>query len=148
MDKQERNKEYNKYIKAKEPRVKKWSSLICSFIVGGIICCIGQGINDVLKYLFPYLYQVEINTWMLIIIIFITTLLTGIGVYDRIGKLGGAGSFIPITGFANAVASPAIEFKSEGLIYGLAVKMFTVAGPIIVNGVGASVIVGLLYLIF
>jgi len=82
------------------------------------------------------------------IMIFLGTLLTGLGVYDRIGKYGGGGSIVPITGFANSVCSPALEFRSEGYIYGMAAKMFIIAGPIIVFGVSASVIVGLIYLIF
>ena len=89
----------------------------------------------------------ELAGWVSVILIFFGTLLTGLGVYDRIGRNAGAGSIVPITGFANSVASPAIEFKTEGLIYGLAAKMFVVAGPIIVYGVLAGTIVGLIYLL-
>jgi stage V sporulation protein AC len=147
MDKQQ-NQKYKEYVDRVSPKTKNFPSLFCAFIVGGIICCFGQLINDAVKYFYPHLYQIEINAWMLIIIIFITILLTGIGVWDRVGKLGGAGAFIPITGFANAVASPAIEFKKEGIIYGLSVKMFVVAGPIIVNGVTVSVVIGILHYFF
>ena len=86
------------------------------------------------------------NTWMLIILIFIASFLTGLGVYDRIGVFAGAGSIVPITGFSNSISSPAIEFKKEGIIFGLCVKMFTVAGPVIVNGTIISIIVGIIYL--
>ena len=88
----------------------------------------------------------EATTWMLIILIFLASFLTGLGVYDRIGVFAGAGSIVPITGFSNSIASPAIEFKKEGIIFGLCVKMFTVAGPVIVNGLAISVIVGIIYL--
>ena len=92
------------------------------------------------------LYGDELASAVSILLIFLGTLLTGLGVYDRIGRYAGAGSIVPITGFANSVASPAIEFKTEGLVYGLAAKMFIVAGPIIVYGVLAGTIVGLIYL--
>ena len=87
----------------------------------------------------------EATAWMLIVLIFIASFLTGLGVYDRIGVFAGAGSIVPITGFSNSVTSPAIEFKKEGIIFGLCVKMFTVAGPVIVNGLAISVIIGLIY---
>ena len=92
------------------------------------------------------LYGDELASAVSILLIFLGTLLTGLGVYDRIGRYAGAGSIVPITGFANSVASPAIEFKTEGLVYGLAAKMFIVAGPIIVYGVLAGTIVGVIYL--
>lgn len=148
MDRQERNKEYLDYVSEKAPKTKAPKSLFWAFVIGGLICCLGQFIADSIKILFPALYQTEINTWMLIILIFIAILFTGIGIWDRVGYLGGAGAFIPITGFANSIASPSIEFKKEGLIFGLCVKMFAVAGPIIVSGIVISVIAGLLYLIF
>ena len=115
-------------------------------MIGGLICCIGQGINDALMAIFPTMGVDTANAWMLIILIFIASFLTGIGVYDRIGAFAGAGSIVPITGFSNSITSPAIEFKKEGIIFGLCVKMFTVAGPVIVNGIAASIIVGIVYL--
>lgn len=147
MDKALRNKDYQDYVSKKIPKTPMFKSLLLAFIIGGLICLLGQFIADFLKYLFPAMYQTQINTWMLIIIIFTTILLTGIGVWDEVGYLAGAGAFVPITGFANAISSPAIEFKKEGIIFGLCVKMFVVAGPIIVSGVVMSVIAGLLYLI-
>jgi len=146
MTEQERNKKYNEYIQAKIPKTKDFPTLIYAFLVGGLICCIGQGINDALMAIFPTMGIDSANAWMLIILIFIASFLTGLGVYDRIGAFAGAGSIVPITGFSNSITSPAIEFKKEGIIFGLCVKMFTVAGPVIVNGIAASIIVGIVYL--
>lgn len=147
MDSKERNKHYNEYIDKKTPQTKQFPTLIYAFLVGGIICCVGQGILDALMAIFPTMTIDEATSWMLIILIFIASLLTGLGVYDRIGVFAGAGSIVPITGFSNSIASPAIEFKKEGIIFGLCVKMFSIAGPVIVNGVAISVVVGLIYLI-
>lgn len=146
MTEQERNKKYNEYIQAKIPKTKDFPTLIYAFLIGGLICCIGQGINDALMAIFPTMGVDSANAWMLIILIFIASFLTGLGVYDRIGAFAGAGSIVPITGFSNSITSPAIEFKKEGIIFGLCVKMFTVAGPVIVNGIAASIIVGIVYL--
>lgn len=146
MNEKERNKKYNEYVEAKTPKTKNFPSLINAFIVGGIICMIGQGIQDAVLAIFPNVTIEDATAWMLIILIFIASLLTGLGVYDRIGVFAGAGSIVPITGFSNSITSPAIEFKKEGIIFGLCVKMFTVAGPVIVNGVAISVLVGIVYL--
>lgn len=146
MNVQDRNKKYNEYVDMKKPKTRNFPTLIYAYIVGGIICMIGQGILDLLLYLFPTMSVDNGVAWMLIILIFIASLLTGLGVYDRIGVFAGAGSIVPITGFSNSITSPAMEFKKEGIIFGLCVKMFTVAGPVIVNGVAISVIVGLIYL--
>jgi len=146
MEEQERNKKYNEYVQAKIPKTKDFPTLIYAYLVGGLICMIGQGINDSLMAFFPTMSVDSVNAWMLIILIFIASLLTGLGLYDRIGAFAGAGSIVPITGFSNSIASPAIEFKKEGIIFGLCVKMFSVAGPVIVNGIAASIIVGIIYL--
>ena len=146
MNEQERNANYNIYVESKVPKTKAWPSLIKAFILGGIICAIGQGLFDLYSYLFPNLAESEITTCMLMTIIFITCFLTGIGVYDVIGAWGGAGSVIPITGFSNSISSPAIEFKKEGIIFGMCVKMFSVAGPVIVNGIAVSILIGIFYL--
>ena len=147
MDSKERNKHYNEYIEKKIPQTKQFPTLFYAFLIGGLICCIGQGIMDGLMAIFPTMTIEEATTWMLIILIFIASFLTGLGVYDRIGVFAGAGSIVPITGFSNSIASPAIEFKKEGIIFGLCVKMFSIAGPVIVNGVAISIVVGLIYLI-
>jgi len=148
MDIKERNKKYNEYVKHKSPKSKNFPSLFYAFLVGGIICCIGQGIYDILAFAFPMFTDMQLTTYMQVILIFIATLLTGLGLYDNIGTFAGAGSIIPITGFANSIASPALEYKKEGLIFGLCVKMFTIAGPVIVMGIVGSAIVGLFYFIF
>ena len=146
MNIEDRNKKYNAYVDSKKPLTKNFPTLIYAFIVGGVICIIGQVILDVLLKVFPTMSLESANTWMLIILIFIASFLTGIGVYDRIGVFAGAGSIVPITGFSNSICSPAIEFKREGIIFGLCVKMFSVAGPVIVNGTVISIIVGFIYL--
>ena len=146
MNVQERNKKYNAYVDSKKPQTKNFPTLIYAYLVGGLICIFGQIINDTLLSIFPTMSVEATNTWMLIILIFIASFLTGLGVYDRIGVFAGAGSIVPITGFSNSISSPAIEFKKEGIIFGLCVKMFTVAGPVIVNGTIISIIVGIIYL--
>lgn len=149
MDKQkhiERNEQYNKYVESKIPKTKNFPTLIWAYLIGGLICVIGQGISDALMAIFPYMGIEEANAWMLIVLIFIASLLTGLGLFDRIGVFAGAGSIVPITGFSNSITSPAVEFKKEGIIFGLCVKMFTVAGPVIVCGLVISFITGLIYL--
>ena len=146
MNVDERNKKYNQYVESKKPKTRNFPTLIYAYIVGGFICMVGQGIQDTLLALFPSMSVESAVAWMLIILIFIASLLTGLGLYDRIGVFAGAGSIVPITGFSNSITSPAMEFKKEGIIFGLCVKMFTVAGPVIVNGVLISVIVGIIYL--
>ena len=146
MEKQKRNEQYNKYVEAKIPQTRNLPTLIYSYIVGGVICMLGQFIMDVIMLAFPSMPIDAVSTWMLIILIFLASFLTGIGVYDKIGAFAGAGSIVPITGFSNSVCSPAMEFKKEGIIFGLCVKMFSVAGPVIVNGVAVSIIIGLIYL--
>lgn len=148
MDEKERNKRYNDYVLEKIPKTRNFPTLIYSFIIGGVICCIGQGIMDILMLIFKTMTIDEATTWMLIILIFIASFLTGLGVYDRIGVFAGAGSIVPITGFSNSITSPAIEFKKEGFIFGTCVKMFSVAGPVIVNGIAVSILIGIFYLIF
>ena len=144
----EQKEAYNKYVMAKQPYTKPFPTLLWAFLVGGTICCIGQGIYDAYMALFPEMTKDVVQAYTLITLIFISTLLTGLGLYDKIGSFAGAGSVIPITGFANSIASPALEFKTEGWIFGMCVKMFTIAGPVLVNGIAGSVLVGFLYLIF
>ena len=146
MNVEDRNKKYNAYVNSKKPLTKNFPTLIYAYIVGGFICIVGQIILDSLLAIFPTMSLEAANSWMLIILIFIASFLTGIGVYDRIGVFAGAGSIVPITGFSNSICSPAVEFKKEGIIFGLCVKMFSVAGPVIVNGTVISIIVGFIYL--
>jgi stage V sporulation protein AC len=114
-----------------------------AFLVGGIICCLGQGLGNL--YGWAGLPEKEAGTWVSVTLIFLAGLLTGIGIFDKIAKFAGAGTLVPITGFANAVASPAIDAKSEGYVLGVAAKMFTIAGPVIVFGTASSVVYGVIY---
>jgi len=138
------NTEYLEYVKKISPKTNQKRTLFRAFWVGGFICVIGQSIRYLLEYLVG-LSGDELSGFVSMIMIFLGAFLTGLGVYDRIGKFAGGGSIVPITGFANSVVSPAIEFKTEGYVYGTAAKMFVVAGPIIVFGVASSVLVGLIY---
>lgn len=139
------NKNYIAYVHSFDPPTKHFKNCFRAFLVGGGICCIGQFFRAIFENALG-LFGDELAAATSVALIFLGTLLTGFGVYDRIGRNAGAGSIVPITGFANSVASPAIEFKTEGLIYGLAAKMFVVAGPIIVFGVLSGTAVGLIYL--
>lgn len=142
-DKLIRNEEYLKYVEKQTPKTGWFNSLFHAFIVGGMICCMGQMFGDIIKSYNPNMSVLRVGAWVNIIVISITIILTAFGVFDRIAKFGGGGTFIPISGFANSIASCAIEFKNEGLVFGVGAKMFYVAGPVIVNGVGYSIIVGL-----
>lgn len=146
MEENRVNKNYLEYVSNISPKTNETRSLLHAFWVGGVICLVGQFIRFMLEYLLG-LYGDELAGTTSVVLIFLGSLLTGLGVYDRIGKYAGGGSIVPITGFANSVVSPAMEFKSEGYIYGLAAKMFVIAGPIIVFGVIGSVAVGLVYYI-
>lgn len=138
-------KDYLKMVHEEMTPSKHLSTMVRAFILGGVICCIGQGISDILKLIIPAATEDVISNYTILIIIAITGILTGIGVYDKIGNWGGAGSIVPITGFANSIVSPSIERKREGVILGLCTNMFSIAGPVIVIGITASVIVGLIY---
>lgn len=133
-------KEYNKIVTKNSPKSKLFVNCIKAFLIGGAICTIGQGFTDL--YTMLDATEKDSKTLCSVTLIFIGILLTAIGVYDKIAKHGGAGTLVPITGFANAVSSPAIEFKSEGYIAGLGAKLFIIAGPVIVYGVSASIIYG------
>lgn len=135
---------YLELVSSYSPKTNELKTLFRAFWVGGVICMIGQAIRFTLIYTLG-LYGDKLAGTTSIILIFLSALLTGLGVYDRIGKYAGGGSIVPITGFANSVVSPAMEFKTEGFVYGLAAKMFTVAGPIIVFGVIGSVLTGISY---
>lgn len=146
MEKPFTNAEYSDLVNKKSPNSPILRNMFWAFVVGGSICVIGQFITN--YFLGKGLSRETVASITPIVLILISVILTGLDLYDSIGKVAGAGSVVPITGFANAVASPAIEFKSEGLILGLGAKMFTVAGPVIAYGVSASVIVGFIYFLF
>ena len=134
--------EYAAYVKAKMPRSPMGKDLLLAFLVGGAICCVGQGFTDLYQALGATMDDAA--AWTSVTMVFLSAFLTGIGVYDRIAKRAGAGTLVPITGFANSVASPALEFKTEGMILGLAAKIFSIAGPVLLYGVGASAVYGLI----
>ncbi|MCH5159297.1 MAG: stage V sporulation protein AC [Clostridiales bacterium] len=136
---------YKSYVFEKMPKSSHWKNMFWAFLIGGIICVIGQAFIEMYSLWFNDQDASVLASGTLVLI---AALLTGFGVYDNIGRFAGAGSTIPITGFSNAVVSPALEFRAEGYIYGVGAKMFLVAGPVIVNGVTISVIVALLTLIF
>lgn len=144
MEKQQ----YKDYVEKKAPKTKHVKNLVLAFVVGGLICIIGQIISDLTLLINKSLTEDQVGSITTVIMIFIGSLLTGIGVYDKIGFHAGAGSIVPITGFANSIVSPAMEFNDEGIIFGIMSHMFAIAGPIIVSGTVASVAVGLIYLIF
>lgn len=140
-----RNQNYIDYIERVTPRTRLGKSLFHSFWVGGFTCMIGQGITDLYSFLMPTLDETAIATLMLCTIITVAIFLTGIGVFDRIGRFAGAGAFLPITGFANAMASASMEFKSEGMVLGTETKIFSIVGPVLVNGIVWSTAVGIIY---
>lgn len=142
-----RNDGYLSYVENVTPKTGWFNSLFHAFIVGGTICCMGQMFGDIIKSYNPNMDMLRVGSWISIIVICITIILTAFGVFDRIAKYGGGGTFIPISGFANSIASCAIEFKNEGLVFGIGSKMFYVAGPVIVNGVAYSIVVGLVYML-
>lgn len=141
------SKQYQEYVHKNAQKSNELLTLTIAFVVGGIICMIGQGFSDLYTYLFPMWETKDVATLTSITMIFLGSFFTGLGWYDKLGAYAGAGTIIPITGFANSVVSPAIEFRKEGIIFGTMAKMFLVAGPIIVSGVGVSVAVGIIYYI-
>ena len=135
--------EYSRLVKEKSPKSPTLKNCAFAFVVGGLICSLGEVLT--LVYTSLSLPEEDAKTLTSVSLIFLGVLLTALGVFDNIAKHAGAGTLLPITGFANAVSSPAIEFKSEGFILGVGAKMFTIAGPVIVYGVSASVIYGIIY---
>lgn len=136
-------KEYSKLVKEKSPGSKSLMNCTLAFLVGGAICTLGQALVELFMYL--GIVEVQAKTLSSVSLVFLGVLLTTIGVYDKIAKHAGAGTLVPITGFANSVSAPAIEFKTEGFVLGVGAKMFTIAGPVIVYGTVASVIYGIIY---
>ena len=138
---------YSRLVDRLSPKSKLGQGLLRAFIAGGTICALGQVFLDMgLRYL--DMTVITATTFSSMMIVFITAVLTGVGVFDKIGQYGGAGAFVPISGFANAMVSPAMEFRREGLVLGLGAKLFTIAGPVLVWGISISVIVGIVYALF
>lgn len=141
------NQEYSKYVGAKCKPSPIWKNMAWAFCVGGLICTAGQGLNDLYQSFGLNETSAAIGTSVTLIVV--AALLTGFGVFDDIARRAGAGTVVPITGFANAMVSPALEFKSEGFVLGTGAKLFTLAGPVLVYGISASVVYGLiLYFVF
>jgi len=139
-------KDYQEYVNQKSPNSPIIKNCFNSFWIGGLICTIGQFVMEICKY--RGLDTELSSTITSIILIFLSAFLTALNLFNKIGKFAGAGSLIPITGFANSIVSPAMEYKSEGYVMGVGAKMFTVAGPVLVYGISTSILVGIVYLIF
>ncbi len=136
--------EYLSYVQKKSPNSKIWKNTLIAFLVGGAICTVGQGLGEIYKSFFG-LNEESVKTAVPITMVFLGALFTGLNLYNKLAKFAGAGTLVPITGFANAVVSPAIEFKREGYVLGVAAKMFTIAGPVLVYGINTSIVLGLIY---
>lgn len=139
-------KDYQDYVDKKSPNSPILKNCLNAFWVGGLICTIGQIILDFCKY--KGLSEETSGTLVSIFLIGISAFLTGLNIFNKIGKIAGAGSLVPITGFANSIVAPAMEYKSEGYVMGVGAKMFTVAGPVLVYGISTSIIVGFIYFLF
>ena len=142
----ETKEEYSKYVDKKSPNSPILKNCFNAFLVGGLICTIGQIIKDFC--IFKGLDEVSSSTVVSIVLIGVAAILTGLNIFNKIGKFAGAGSLVPITGFANSIVSPAIEYKSEGYVMGVGGKMFTVAGPVLVFGISTSVLIGIIATLF
>lgn len=137
--------QYEQKVREKMPKSRVLLQCAKAFLVGGIICCIGQAIGDMGSLLFTFTEDMRAS-FTAVIMVFLGAFLTGIGVYDKIGRFAGAGSIVPITGFANSIVAPAMEYKREGYVMGVGANMFSLAGPVLVFGITSSVIIGLIYL--
>ena len=137
-------KEYQKYVKRVTPTPNLWLQMAKAFVFGGIICCIGQFIINMGMNRYG-LEQQDASSWCSLILVLVSVLLTGLNLYPSLVKWGGAGVLVPITGFANSVASAAIEFKTEGQVFGVGCKIFTIAGPVILYGIFSSWVLGVGY---
>ena len=138
--------EYEQLNKKYSPSSPTWKNCLMAFLVGGLICTLGQGLVNISRSL--GLPADEASTAASISLIFLASLLTGLNIFDNIAKVGGAGTLVPITGFSNSITAPALEFKSEGFILGLGAKMFVIAGPVLVYGITASIVYGLILYLF
>lgn len=147
MNRNDIRQKYTTLVGRITPKSALGSGCLRAFWVGGLICVLGQAITDLCReyWLLPL---DKASTMGSVTLVFLTAVLTGLGVFDRLGKYAGAGTLVPITGFANAMVSPAMEYRPEGFVMGIGVKLFSIAGPVLVYGISASVLVGLIYLIF
>lgn len=138
--------EYQQYVKQKAPKSPLLKDTVLAFVVGGAICVVGQLILN--GWTAAGLEEKTAGTATSCTLVFLSALLTGLNLYNKLARFGGAGTLVPITGFANAMVSPALEFRREGLVLGLGAKLFSIAGPVLVYGIGASVLVGVVYALF
>ncbi len=138
-------KQYGKLVKDMAPKSPMWKDCLWAFVVGGAICTLGQAL---MNFYTRFISGDAAGTAASMTLVVLSALLTGLSLYDDLAKHAGAGTLVPITGFANAIAAPAVEFKTEGMILGTAAKMFTIAGPVIVYGLSASVVYGVIYYIW
>jgi len=141
------NEEYLSYIEETMPKSKLWKNMLWAFLIGGSICTLGQLLGDVYEKVFG-LNEESVKTAVPITMVFLGATFTGLNLYNKLAKYAGAGTLVPITGFANAVVSPAIEFKREGYVLGVAAKMFTIAGPVLVYGINSAIFMGMLSYLF
>lgn len=137
------NKTYKKYVKKHAPSSPLIKDMFFAFLIGGLICAFAEGLYNF--YLYLKIEESTVKILVPVTLVFLAALLTGIGIFDNIAKIAGAGTLVPITGFSNAVISPALDDKNEGLVMGVGAKMFTIAGPVIVYGIISSVIYGFIY---
>lgn len=144
MNKNISNENYNKYVSEITPKHNCFANCIRAFIVGGIICTIGEGITCLMTDVFNYSKD-DAGSYTSMILVLLSVILTGFNLYKKIAKWGGAGALVPITGFANSVVSPTIEYQKEGEVFGKGVKIFTIAGPVILFGIFTSWLLGLIY---
>ena len=142
-DEEQQKAKYNQYVENMTPKNNCFLNCAKAFLVGGIICCIGEGFNSFYQYLGND--KETAGLYGTISLIVLSILLTGLNIYPKLGQFGGAGSIVPITGFANSVVSPAMEFQTEGEVFGVGCKIFTIAGPVILYGIFSSWLLGLIY---
>lgn len=142
-EKARREQAYKEYVKEKTPVHNVYLNMAKAFVTGGIICVIGQGVLNLCKS--RGLNQEISGAWCALVLVLLSVVLTGFGIYSQIAKWGGAGALVPITGFANSVAAPAIEYKKEGQVFGIGCKIFTIAGPVILYGIFTSWVLGVIY---
>lgn len=136
-------KEYGNYVKDITPVHCLWKNMLKAFLVGGVICVIGQALTN--WFMSMEMEKETASSWTTLCLIAASVILTGFNIYPKLVKFGGAGALVPITGFANSVAAPAIEYKAEGQVFGIGCKIFTIAGPVILYGIFASWLLGLIY---
>lgn len=142
-DESRKKEKYNAYVKEMTPTHCWWLNMMKAFLIGGIICTLGQAFNNWFKSM--GMKEETAALYGILCLIFLSVVLTGLQLYQRLAKFGGAGTVVPITGFANSVAAPAIEFKKEGQVFGIGCKIFTIAGPVILYGIFSSWVLGVIY---